>query len=209
MTAPSAFRCGVLLAGGTGTRFGSGPKGRAALGDGRVADAPLAALVSMCDDVLIAANHPDAVRWFPDHRIVRDAEPGRGALATLETALLASVARTIVVCAWDMPFVDAAVLEALAALVDAGASCAVPTHADGRVEPLCAAYAASCRPVAAQLLASGVRAGHALFETVEGTAWPIAEHMTTDAAERTFFNVNTPADLTRAAQWSSAHDAAP
>ncbi|HYW51491.1 MAG TPA: molybdenum cofactor guanylyltransferase, partial [Gemmatimonadaceae bacterium] len=148
-------RCGVLLAGGASTRFGGAPKGLAALGDRRVADGPLRALQASCGEVVIAANDDAAPTWFPEFRIVIDSEAGRGALGALETALHASDAATIIVCAWDMPFVTSALLDELAEAVEAGASCVVPVHPGGRHEPLCAAYGRQCAAATTALLKRG------------------------------------------------------
>ncbi len=202
MTSPRQPRCGVLLAGGAGTRFGGAFKGLLPLGQERVADGALRALIQVCDDVVIAANDAAADDWFPGHRVVRDREPGLGALGALDTALRAANERNVVVCAWDMPFVTAALLTALIATVDAGASCCVPVHADGSHEPLCAAYSPQCAATVSTLLVSGERAAHAIVDAVHGSRWSIAEELSPDVAARTFFNVNTPDDLRRAESWA-------
>ena len=198
----SRAHCGVLLAGGRSARFGGVPKGLLAFGDGRLADGPLRALAACCHDVLVAANDADAATWFPGIRVVRDDVPGLGALGALATALHAADGRRVVVCAWDMPFVTEAVLcELLAGLTD-DARCCVPQHDDGTLEPLCAAYDATCADVAAELLAGGERAAHVLCDRVRGARWMIAEKKTL-VTEHTFFNVNTPDDLRRAEAWHS------
>ncbi len=194
-------RCGVLLAGGASTRFDRQPKGLQPLGGARVADYPLRALRTVCDEVVVAANAPDAGEWFPAHRVVRDIVPGVGALSALQTAMVAGHGRTVVVCAWDMPFVNAELLEALVTAVESGSECCVPLHDDGRLEPLCAAYAAECADAATWLLDAGERAAHALADAVGGTRWPVNDLSADRDGQRTFFNVNTPADLTRAADW--------
>lgn len=192
MRAPRS-RCGVLLAGGASARFAGPPKGLAPFGSARLADVALAALVGACDRVVIAANDPEAERWFPNQRIARDVVPGRGALSALETAMLSAGDDTVVVCAWDMPFVTAALLDALAGAVERGARACVPQHSTGVFEPLCASYHPSCANVAASLLATGERAAYTLVGACGAEAWPIAA-----ADEDVFFNVNTVDDLTRA-----------
>lgn len=194
-------RCGVLLAGGTGSRFGSVAKGLTPFADARVCDAALRALHDSCDTVVIAANDPAAAQWFPGLRIVRDATPHLGALGALTTALHAAGDATVVVCAWDLPLVEARVLQALADVVDAGAPACVPVHADGQPEPLVAAYAPACAREAARLLAEGERAAQALCTAVAGVPWPIATHLQPDDAQRIFHNVNTRDDLARAIAW--------
>jgi len=194
-------RCGVLLAGGGSTRFGGSPKGLAALGATRVCEYALRALGDMCDEVVIAANDPDAALWFPGYRIVPDHVAGLGALGALETALVVAAGRTAVVCAWDMPFVTAALLDEFARAVEGGDSCCVPVHADGRHEPLCAAYGSSCVALVTALLAHGERAAHRLCEQAGGRPWHTASHLGAERAVRTFHNINTPDDLARAASW--------
>jgi molybdopterin-guanine dinucleotide biosynthesis protein A len=191
----------VLLAGGANVRFGGRPKGLELLGTMRMADHVLAALDAVCDDVVVGANSDDAAVWFPGRRIVRDRAPGLGALGALESALHVSDDATIVVCAWDMPSVTSEVLDALATLVDNGASCAVPQHDDGRLEPLCAAYASRLAPEVTRMLDAGVRAAHAIFDEHQGVALAVSVLAAPGDGSRTFFNVNTPAQLAQAAHW--------
>jgi molybdopterin-guanine dinucleotide biosynthesis protein A len=162
-------------------------------------DGALHALTALCDDVVIAANEPAAFEWFPCFRVVQDATPGLGALGALVTALQAANGRTALVCAWDMPFVTATLLSPVVAAVDAGASCCVPMHASGQLEPLCAAYGPGCADVALTMLREGERAAHALHARMGGTVWRV--DAATDAAQGAFFNVNTPDDLERAQSW--------
>lgn len=198
---PRQPRCGVLLAGGTGSRFGGAAKGLMPLGAARVADGPLQALAAVCDEVVIAANDPEADAWFPGHRVVRDRVAHIGALSALSTAFDAGGGHNVVVCAWDMPFVTARVLDQLALAVEAGATCCVPSHIDGSLEPLCAAYSAVCAPVARELIASGERAAHVMLERVGGTRWETERWLSPADARRTFHNVNTKDDLRVAESW--------
>lgn len=196
-------RSGVLLAGGGSTRFGGAPKGLAALGDQRLSDWPLQVLDSTCDEVLVAANDPAAASWFPTHRVVRDAEPGRGALGALETALAHAAYDTVVVCAWDMPFVTPEIVMALVDAVEEGASCCVPMHDDGTLEALCAVYHRRCGGLATELLRRGERAAHALMSEAAGIPWSVAQHLGLEAARRCFGNINTAEDLRDANRWLS------
>jgi len=201
MSSTRPQRCGVLLAGGANVRFGGRPKGLEPLGAIRMADHVLVALDAVCDEVVVGANADDAAQWFPGRRIVRDPAPGLGALGALESALHASHASTIVVCAWDMPCVTTGVLEALATVVDNGASCALPRHDDGRLEPLCAAYASRLAPEVTQMLDAGFRAAHAIFDEHQGVALAVSALVPHGNGSRIFFNVNTPAQLAQAARW--------
>ena len=150
---------------------------------------------------LIVANAPDAASWRPDLTVVPDTKPGFGSLGGIYTAVTAGPGPALAV-AWDMPFVTAALLEALvggAADYDAF----LPESGGRRgLEPLCAVYGPACRaPIERQLAGDDwraigfhdqIRVGRLPLECVRARGDP----------ERLFFNVNRPEDLVEAeARW--------
>jgi molybdenum cofactor guanylyltransferase len=163
-------RCvGVLLAGGAARRFRGMPKGLALVDGIRIADRALAALRGATDRQIVVANDPRAARWFPGLRTVRDAEEGLGPLHGLRTALASSEGAPVLVVAWDMPFVTAALLSALRTEGERGAPAAVPVAGNPpRPEPLCAYYGAGALAACDVLLARGERRAAALFESLPG-----------------------------------------
>ena len=167
MTSP---RCvGVLLAGGAARRFRGMPKGLALVDGVRIADRALAALRGATDRQIVVANDPRAARWFPGLHVVRDAEEGLGPLHGLRTALASAEGAPVVVVAWDMPFVTAALLSALRAEGERGAPAAVPVAGNPpRAEPLCAFYGANALATCDALLARGERRAAALLEALPG-----------------------------------------
>ena len=198
----ATLRSGVLLAGGTSSRFGS-PKGLASFAGQRLCDRPLSALLAVCDEVFVAANDPHAAGWFPGLRVVRDVHDFGGGLSALATACTAASQATVLVCAWDMPFVTAALLEQLATEVDAGRKSCVPMHADSSLEPLCAAYdkRSSMRAIEDILVLGDDRSAHTLHDVLGSDGWRIDTHLAAADAARIFSNVNTVDDLERAARW--------
>ena len=165
MTAP---RCvGVLLAGGAARRFSGMPKGLALVDGLRIADRVLAALRRATDLQVVVANDARAPFWFPGMRIVRDTEEGLGPLHGLRTALIAAEGQPLIVVAWDMPFVTAALLEHMRALGETGMSAVIPTPgAPASAEPLCAYYAPEALAVCERLLAEGERRAGALHDAL-------------------------------------------
>lgn len=166
----SAMRCvGVLLAGGAARRFRGMPKGLALVDGLRIADRALAALRGATDRQIVVANDARAAHWFPGMRIVADAEEGLGPLQGLRTALAAADGEPVVVVAWDMPFVTAALLGALRSVGEAGAPAVVPIGGTvPRVEPLCAYYGTGALATCDALLARGERRAAALHEALSG-----------------------------------------
>ena len=160
---------GVLLAGGSATRFGGAPKGLARIDGRRIADRVLAALGAVTRRQLIIANHPAAPEWFPGYEIVTDDYPGLGPLGGLATALRAAGGAPVLVVAWDMPFVSAALLAALREVGESEHASVVPVHgvAD-RAEPLCAYYRAEALGVCESLIAAGERRARALHASLPG-----------------------------------------
>ena len=191
---------GVLLAGGDARRFGGEPKGLARIGRRRIADRVLIALAEASDSRLVVSNDTRATGWFPGHRIVRDLEPGLGPLAGLRTALAAAEGAAVLVVAWDMPFVPAALLRALRRRGEAAHASDVPVYGDDdRAEPLCAYYHPEALATVEALLTRGERRARALYEalTDRGVAVTMGERGLErfGVPSRMFLSVDTPAVL--------------
>lgn len=189
---------GAVLAGGSASRYGGRPKGLIELGGRRILD-HVVDVVSAATGAppLLVANAPEAAGWRPDLRVMADARPGSGSLGGIYTAIVAAPEPVLCV-AWDMPFVSAALLDALVA--GAGGYDALLPESDGRrgVEPLCAVYGPACRaPIERQLETADLRA-IGFHHAVRVGRLPIEAVRRYGEPARLFFNVNTPEDLERA-----------
>ncbi|MFE1308324.1 NTP transferase domain-containing protein [Streptomyces sp. NPDC058755] len=143
----------VVLAGGAARRLGGADKPRLRVGGRALLDRVLAACTGAATTVVVAAPRPTArqVRW------AREDPPGAGPVAALEAGLRLSTAEHAVVLSADLPFLEAATLERLlTALRDTGADGALLTDADGRDQPLVAAY----RTAALRRELAALAAGH-------------------------------------------------
>lgn len=189
----------VILAGGGATRFGGRPKGLEPVGGMRILDR----LVGVCEEAfgtapILVANDPEAPRWRPGLTTVPDLLPGMGALGGLLTAVTAGAGAPVVVVAWDMPFVPAGLLRALAAGLSTHD--AVLPASDGRrgVEPLLAAYGPACLAPMTRALQRGDRRAIAFHDEVKVGILSLDEVRAFGDPARIFMNVNTPDDLTSA-----------
>jgi molybdenum cofactor guanylyltransferase len=195
----TSSRCvGVLLAGGAARRFRGMPKGLALVDGLRIADRALAALRGATDQQIVVANDPRATRWFPGQHVVRDAEEGLGPLHGLRTALASAEGAPVLVVAWDMPFVTAALLATLRSEGEGGGAAAVPVAGNPpRAEPLCAYYGAGALAACDALLAAGERRAAALHESMPG-ATIVRENVLATLGDpaRLLFSVDTLEDLT-------------
>lgn len=189
---------GVILAGGGATRYGGQPKGLERIGGARILDRLVDTFMAAFGArPLLVANAEDAPSWRPDLTVVRDVRPGLGALGGLYTAVVAGPA-PVVVAAWDMPFVPAALLRSLADGL-ATHDCFLPAS-DGRrgLEPLCAAYGPACEAAMAASLDRGDLRAIGFHGDLNVGILPIGAVQAIGDPAALFFNVNAPDDLAAA-----------
>ena len=178
---------GVVMAGGQATRFGGQPKGLELIRGTRIVDRVVAALRAVVDDLLLVANDPRADAWLPGVRTVADVLPGNGSLGGIYSALVH--ARTpVVLVAWDMPFVTAALLKPL--LAHDTDVVVYQSRSTRGVEPLCAFYRPSCIEPIKRRIDEGDLRVVGFFDDVRVTRLPPPPD-----PDLTFMNVNTPSDL--------------
>lgn len=121
--------------------------------------------------------------------VVPDLRPGHGPLSGIETALSLRQADWNLVVACDLPGVDEGLLGRLKASVEqsAGADCVMPLGEQGRPEPLCAAYRATCLPMVSRALDEERRKVTSAFEQAQ------VIYLQLDDAS-TLRNMNSPGD---------------
>lgn len=146
---------------------------------------------------LLVANAPAAPAWRTDLRVVTDARPGMGSLGGIHTAVLAAPA-PVVVAAWDMPFVSAALIRALAAGLQDADACLPQSDGPRGVEPLCAAYGPACGPAIAAALASGDLRAIGFHDRIKVGILSTMQIRALGDPATLFFNVNTVDDLAEA-----------
>jgi len=185
---------GVILAGGAASRYGGRPKGLERVGGRRVIDRVAESLREAADSLLLIANDPAASAWLPDVPIAADVRTNCGSLGGIHAAIVRA-GKPVLVVAWDMPFVPAALLRALR---DAGAraDAALPESGSRRgVEPLCAYYSTTCVPAIERRLDANDMRVISFFEDVRVERLPEQDVRRFGDPAVLFMNVNTPDDL--------------
>jgi molybdopterin-guanine dinucleotide biosynthesis protein A len=130
----------VVLAGGAARRLGGADKPGVRVGGRALLDRVLAACADARTTVVVADPRPTArpVTW------AREDPPGGGPVAALGAGLLPTTAQDVVVLSADLPFLAAdTVRHLLTALRTGDTEGALLTDADGRDQPLVAAYRAA------------------------------------------------------------------
>ena len=175
---------GAILAGGRGARLG-GAKATAEAGGRPLLAWSLDALREAVPEVVVIAK--EATPLPPcDVPVHRDEPPDFHPRHGLVSALRRAAGRPVVVVPCDMPIVPPALLEVLLDVVEDGAPAAIP-RSEGRLHPLCAAYAPG-------VLGDLEAAEHdePLTRTLDRVG---AVVLSADAAADRMLNVNTRADL--------------
>ncbi len=186
-----------MIAGGAATRYGGQPKGLLDVGGRRLLDRVADALADATGlPPILIANDPGAAAWRPGLAVHPDVLPGLGSLGGILTAVEAAGA--VLCVAWDMPFVPAGLLREMAAMLQEAD--AVLPESDSRrgVEPLCAAYGPACGPAIREAAARGDQRAIAFHGGVRAVRLPRERVLQYGDPGVLFFNVNTPADLSRA-----------
>lgn len=162
----------------------------------RIIDRVAAALHAVTPSIILSANAPHAESWLPGVRVIRDNASERGSLIGIHSALAATHDDVLIV-AWDMPFVDPALMKLIVERSE-GATAVVPMGPRGP-EPMCAWYARETRSLAADALQRGeYRLGALLERLPRLVTIPLAVVAKYGDPARLFFNVNTADDLAAA-----------
>lgn len=193
----------AVQAGGNSSRMGR-DKGLVQLAGRPLVEHVLARTAGLGDETLITTNNPGDYAYL-GLTLAGDAEPGAGALPGLLTALRAAPGDLVLLVACDMPFLNRDLLAHLLALAGDGADVVVPIW-DDRHQTMHAIYRrATCLPAVESALAGGQRRMISFYPQVRVHAVPEVEtaHFSPDG--RTFFNINTPADLAAAEKEVAVH----
>ncbi|MXY24474.1 MAG: molybdenum cofactor guanylyltransferase [Acidobacteria bacterium] len=190
----------AILAGGQARRFGGHVKPLLPLGRQRIIDRLLRVLGSVADNVVVVLGTSEPEPFSSGNaRVVSDRIPHAGPLGGLHTALSVSTSPCTLVVAGDMPFLSGPFLAHLLALGtgDAAVDAVVPRTGDGW-QPLCGCYRRSCLGRIEERIQRGALKTSALLDDLRTRVLTEVELATYDEDGALLFNINTPADYSRA-----------
>jgi molybdopterin-guanine dinucleotide biosynthesis protein A len=187
---------GVVLAGGLGRRIG-GAKALVELCGRPLISYPVAALQSVLSEVAILAKADTELPSLPGVTVWIESAPLRHPLVGIIEALGLAGGRPVLVCASDLPFVDAALLRGLIA-VERGDAPAVVASLGGELQPLLALYAPAAAPLLRDALAGGVPPLREAVAALGPKRYKVEQ-------PESLFNVNAPEDVLRASAMLDAN----
>ena len=184
----------VILAGGQSKRLGR-DKIKEIIGDKTLLERVISTLSVFNGEVtlVLAENSPSPdVSRYPQVKIVRDLYPGKGMIGGIVTGLSLSRHDYNLVVAADMPFLNPRLLRFLVDITDGNDL--VAYRKESNFEPLHAVYSRNCLPILAEVMQKNLRIIE-LAQRVKVRYLTDEELTRFDPDNRSFFNINTAADL--------------
>jgi molybdopterin-guanine dinucleotide biosynthesis protein A len=191
----------AIQAGGQSTRMGR-DKALVHLAGKPIIEYVLQRVEGLGDEILITTNNP-ADYTYLGIRLEGDADPGAGSLPGLQTALKASHYPYTLVLACDMPFVSRPLLEFMIERMP-HADIIVPQR-QGYFEPMHAIYSQRCLPSIKMTLDRGDTRVISFYDQVQVRIINESELAQLDPHGMSFFNINSPQDLTWAEDYLRQH----
>jgi molybdopterin-guanine dinucleotide biosynthesis protein A len=184
---------GILLAGGKSRRMGE-DKRHLVVGEQTLLERGLAVLQSIFCEVLVVIAQ-DSPPLGVDARVVRDRVPDCGSLGGLYSGLMEATTPWVFVVACDMPFLDQAVIAQFTSR--RGTADIVMAKLGARLHPMHAIYGKQCLPVLEQMIrARQLKIQEMVLQSSLRVRYVTeADLLTIDPSWRSFYNVNTLADL--------------
>ena len=184
---------GILLAGGQSRRMGE-DKRYLLVGEQTLLERGLSVLRSTFQDVLVVIAQ-DSPPLRVDAEVVRDLVPDCGSLGGLYTGLMQATTPCIFAVACDMPFLDKAVIAQFTSR--RATADIVMAKLASRLHPTHALYGKRCLPALEQMIRSRQLKIQALVSQPSLRVHYVteAELSSIDPSGRSFYNVNTLADL--------------
>lgn len=188
----------VIQAGGQSTRMGK-DKGLLQFGKFKMVEYILHQISGMGEKNFIVSNQPEEYQKF-GLPVYPDIYQNIGALGGFHTIFSFLERDYAVVLACDMPFVNRDLINYLISLTK-DFDIVVPRLTQNEfVEPFRAVYSKKCLYAVERAIARGNRKVISFFDDLRVRYVEKNEIHIYDADERSFFNVNTPADLQQAIQ---------
>jgi molybdenum cofactor guanylyltransferase len=187
---------GVLLAGGKSRRMGE-DKRYLVIGEQTLLERGLTVLRSAFEEVLVVIAQ-DSPSLDVDARVVRDLVPDCGSLGGLYTGLIQATNPWIFAVACDMPFLNQTVIAQFTSR-RAAVDIVMAKLAD-KLHPMHALYGKGCVPVVEQMIqARQLKIQRMVSQPLLRVKYVTEEDLfTIDPSWRSFFNVNTVAELEEA-----------
>jgi molybdopterin-guanine dinucleotide biosynthesis protein A len=186
----------VILSGGLNTRFNGQNKALIRVGQKRILDRLYDVFSDLFDEIILVTNDPmQFVEW--DLTIVTDLFPVRSSLTGIHAGLFYMKNPFAFFSGCDTPFLKKDLIEVLLENIDKNKDIIMPETSAG-MEPLCAIYSKRCLNAAEHHIKQNKFKIQRALGNHRLKKIPETVLRSKDPELISFFNINTPQDLTRA-----------
>lgn len=192
---------GVILAGGSATRFDGREKAFIEVGGKRIIERLLDVYRQIFDDIVIVTNNPLEYIGI-DATIVPDIIDKRSSMTGVHAGLFFARNDMAFVSACDTPFLKKGMIELVLSVMKPHYDAVMPIHDNGFLEPLCAVYSRRLVKVFANSLMNEVFTIRDALAERRLITIPEEKLRKSDSALLSFFNINTAEDLDKACRMS-------
>jgi molybdopterin-guanine dinucleotide biosynthesis protein A len=130
----------VILAGGSGTRFGDKNKLLSLVGGERIIDRVVNTLTPIFKEIIIVTNSPQEYTDLKRCHLTKDHFKGAGPLGGIHAAMMFSTRKALFVFAGDMPYLDEDLIIEQMRFAENNISDAVIPEINSEIEPLHGIY---------------------------------------------------------------------
>ena len=184
---------GVILAGGSNTRFNGEIKSKLVIGGIPMIERIIDTINNIFDEIIIVTNTPEEFSEYIKYKITGDHYLKTGPLGGIHAALKASEKEAVFVFAGDMPLLDKKLIKKQTDIYNSGTYEILVPRINGNIEPLHSIYNNSLRKTLEEYLESTMDfAVRDFFSLVNINYMDLDESQET---EKAFFNINQPSDV--------------
>jgi molybdopterin-guanine dinucleotide biosynthesis protein A len=191
------FPCtGVILSGGLAARYDGTEKALLRVGGVRILDRIYDIYRALFEEIILVTNSPQKfLEW--DLLVVSDLFPIRSSLTGIHAGLFYMTNPFAFISACDTPFLKKEMVETVIGKIEAQIDIVMPETSAG-FEPLCAAYSKRClQPAQHHLEQEKLKIIKTFRKSrIKTVSEKVLRKIDPDL--QSFFNINTPDDLTRA-----------
>ena len=184
---------GVVLAGGTGSRFDGRMKPKIVIEGKTIISRIMSAIEDIFDEIIIVSNNPEEFEELAFCRVVSDEIRNAGPLGGIHAAMKASKGQSIFVFAGDMPFLDRDVIYRMIDVYGYSHADVLMPEVGKLIEPLHSIYSLSVTEHLEAYLKSG--RSRAVRDYTELLNVEYIQFEGSDTIKKTFTNINSPSDM--------------
>jgi molybdopterin-guanine dinucleotide biosynthesis protein A len=184
---------GVILAGGTGSRFNGILKSKIVIGEKTIISRIINIICDLFGEIIIVTNTPDEFKEYYNYKIISDRFLNKGPLGGIHSAMLETSFEALFVVAGDMPLLRKDIIKKQIEYFNENSFDVVIPRINQLTEPLHGIYKKSLLKVLEEYIkVENDYSVQAFLKKIDVNYLQFEE---SEYTRRAFLNINSPSDL--------------